>query len=231
MHVVGIVGRVYYNKDNQEIIQTHDAIRRYIDSKNDIVAITILPTEDFHYHEIQDGSDELNYEKINYILDKCDAFIVPGGTYAYNLDQYVIEYAIKNDKPLLAICLGFQMMCSLFAKTRTRFDMTVHNSTDRHHEKSDKYAHSVVIKEDTLLSEIIGKDEIEVNSVHNDIVDFEMNELIINAISDDGIIEGVEYPNKKFILGLQWHPEYLRDDNSEKILTRFVEEIRNRKEG
>ena len=77
----------------------------------------------------------------------------------------------------------------------------------------------------------MGEENIDVNSVHNDIVDFEMNDLVINAISDDGVIEGVEYPNKKFILGLQWHPEYLRDENSEKVLSRFVEEIRNGKEG
>ena len=55
-----------------------------------------------------------------------------------------------------------------------------------------------------------------------------MNDLIVNAISvSDGIIEGVEYPGKKFILGLQWHPEYLMDDNSYLILDSFVDAIRN----
>lgn len=222
MHVVGIVGRVYYNKDEQEIIQTHDAVRRYIDSKDDMVAITILPTEDY-YHDITDGTDKLNYEKINYVLDKCDAFIVPGGTYAYNLDQYVIEYAIKNDKPLLAICLGFQVMCSMFAKKRTKFDMT-ERIGGIHHGKADEYAHSIEIEKDTLLYSIIGKKRIEVNSVHNDVVKFEMNNLVINARADD-IIEGVEYPNKSFILGVQWHPEYINDNNSKLILDKFVNVI------
>ena len=226
MYIVGIVGRVYYNKDNQEIVQTHDAVRRYIDSREDMVAITILPTEDY-YHDIADGSDKLNYEKVNYVLDKCDAFIVPGGTYAYNLDQYVIEYAIKNDKPLLAICLGFQVMCSMFAKNRTKFDMTERRG-GIHHGKGDVYAHSIDIKEGTLLSDIIGKDKIDVNSVHNDVVNFEMNDLVINAKADD-IIEGVEYPNKRFILGVQWHPEYLVDENSKKILLRLEKEIKNTK--
>ena len=224
MHVVGIVGRVYYNKDNQEIVQTHDAVRRYLDSREDIVAITILPTEDIHYHEIEDGSDELNYEKINYILDKCDAFVVPGGTYAYNLDQYVIKYAIEHDKPLLAICLGFQIMCCLFAKNRTRFDMTTRVG-GIHHDKPEVYAHKVEIFKDTLLYNIIHEDKIDINSIHNDIVDFEMNDLVINAKAEDGIVEGVEYPNKRFILGLQWHPEYILDENSYKILNSFVEII------
>jgi len=52
-----------------------------------------------------------------------------------------------------------------------------------------------------------------VNSIHHDIVDFEMNTLVINAVSEDGVIEGVEYPQKRFILGVQWHPECLNDEN------------------
>ncbi len=226
MYIVGIVGRVYYNKDNQKIVQTHEAVRRYIDSNNGLVAITILPTEDY-YHGMTDGSDELNFKKINYVLDKCDAFIVPGGTYAYNLDQYVIKYAIKKDKPLLAICLGFQVMCSMFAKDRTKFDMT-ERVGGIHYGNGDEYAHNVEIEEGTLLSDIIGKNRIAVNSVHNDVVNFEINDLVINAKAEDGFIEGVEYPNKRFILGVQWHPEYLIDDNSKKILSQFIKKIKHK---
>lgn len=62
-----------------------------------------------------------------------------------------------------------------------------------------------------------------VNSVHHDIVDFELNDMVkINAISDDDIVEGVEVKDKKFIMGLQWHPEYIMDDNSCKIFNYFI---------
>ena len=44
----------------------------------------------------------------------------------------------------------------------------------------------------------------------------------INAISDDAIVEGVEVKDKKFIMGLQWHPEYIMDDNSCKIFNYFI---------
>ena len=224
MHIIGIVGRVYKNKDNQDIIQTHDAVRRMINANDDLVCITILPTEDINYFDYLDGKDIVN-SKIDTILDKCDGFIVPGGTYSFNLDEYVINYAIRHDKPLLGICLGFQAMCSLFAKSRNRFDMTNRLDNDRHHGKPDEYLHKVSIKDNTLLRSIIGSEMIQVNSLHHDIVDFELNDLVINATSDDGIIEGVELPNKKFILGLQWHPEYLRDDNTKKIMDRFISEL------
>lgn len=222
MKLIGIVGRAYKNIDGNKIIQTHESVRKWLMSNDDVTCITILPTETKDYIDIESGKDTIDTKKIDFILDKCDGFIIPGGTYYYNLDEYVIKYAIKNDKPLLAICLGFQALCSMFSKERTKFYMTKTVNLDNHIGLPNEYKHKVKIKDNTLLSNIINKSEISVNSVHHDIVDFEMNDLVINAISDDNIIEGVEYPNKKFIIGLQWHPECINDDNSKKILNMFI---------
>jgi len=219
MKLIGIVGRAYYNKDNQSIIQTHDAVRKAIVDNDDCVCITLLPTENINYLDVVNGKDIVNKEKIDYVLDKCDGFIVPGGTYFYHFDEYVIDYAIRNDKPLLCICLGFQALCSMFAKDRTKFDMTIEDSTNSHKGEPDKYFHDVVVS--NKLKDIFGTDRLMVNSVHHDLVKFEMNELVINAKCGD-VIEGVEYPNKKFIIGVQWHPEYLMDDNSKKLLNEFI---------
>ena len=228
MYIVGIVGRAYQNKDGQNIIQTHEAVRKFLMNRDDVVCITLLPTDMIDYYQIESGEDKVNSTKLDYILSRCDAFIVPGGTYGYSFDEYVIKYAINHDKPLLAICLGFQILCSMFAKDRTKFDMTSSLGDDTHYGDSSQYIHKVKVVGDTLLSDILKHEIANVNSVHHDIVDFDMNDLIVNAISiSDGIIEGVEYPGKKFILGLQWHPEYLMDDNSYLILDSFVDAIRN----
>ncbi len=221
MKLIGIVGRTYYNQDKQTIIQTHDALRRTLMKYNDVICITIHPTEDIDYFSIEPGTDNVN-NKIDYLLDKCDGFIIPGGTYANNLDEYVIKYAIKNDKPLLAICLGFQMLCNIFAQDRNDFDMTRFNKTSNHYAPSNEYKHKVILKDNTLLKDILKEDEINVNSVHHNFVNFPLKELIISSISDDNIIESVEYPNKKCIIGVQWHPEYLFDDNSKKIFDYFL---------
>ena len=45
------------------------------------------------------------------------------------------------------------------------------------------------------------------------------------AFSNDNILEAVEYQNKKFIIGIEWHPEYLMDLNSLKIFDAFIEAI------
>lgn len=226
MKIIGIVARAYYNIDNQKIFQINESIRRIFTKYDDVICIPLVPTEDINYVDIEVGKDEINTKKLDYILDKCDGFILPGGTYFYNFDEYVIKHAIKKDKPLLGICLGFQDICSFNAKNRIKFDMNKNIEKDNHNYDPTKYKHKVTIKKDTKLHKILNKDIISVNSVHHHKVDFELDNVIINAISDDGIIEGVEYPNKKFIIGVQWHPEYLYDENSKLLFDEFINNIK-----
>ena len=228
MKLIGIVGRCYYNRDNQEIIQLNDALRQVLTNYNDVTSILLLPTNKESYLELgmsNDKIDEFDKEKLDYILDKCDGFIVPGGTYWYNFDEYIIEYAIDKKKPLLAICAGFQALCSMYALDRDKFDMTKRLEKSSHYGKQDEYIHECSIKENTLLAGILNKEKIMVNSIHHDYVDFLMNELIVSASSIDNIIEAVELPNHPFLIGLQWHPEYLIDDNSIKIFDEFIKSV------
>lgn len=228
MKVIGIVGRVYYNRDNQEIIQLNDTLRRVLSGYKDVVPIMLLPTNESSYLDIkmeEDKLDNIDKRKLDYLLGMCDGFIVPGGTYWYNFDEYVIKYAIENKKPLLAICAGFQCLCSMFASNRDKFDMTKRFNDYKHYGKADSYIHDVLIKEDTLLNKILKEDRIMINSIHHDYVDFSMREMIVSAISGDNVIEAVEYPAHPFLIGVQWHPEYLMDDNSRKIFDYFIKKL------
>ena len=46
MNLIGIVGRVYYNRDEQQIVQVNDAIRKVLASYDDVVSVLLLPTND-----------------------------------------------------------------------------------------------------------------------------------------------------------------------------------------
>lgn len=225
MKVIGIVGRAYYNKDNQKIIQTNEAIRRAFTSYEDVTIISILPTNNENYVDMKMGEDKITMtdrKKLDYILKQCDGFVIPGGSSWYQFDEYVIKYAIKNNKPLLAICAGFQALCSMYAINRSRFDMTSRLEHDKHYGEENQYMHHNKVIDHTLLKKIIGKDTILVNSLHHDYVDFELNDLLVSSVSEDGMIEAVELPKNRFGLGVQWHPEYLMDEDSKNILDYFV---------
>ncbi len=226
MKLIGIVGRAYFNKDNQNIIQINEYIRRAISNYDDVSYIALLPTNDICYSNIKMGKDsitEKDRKKLDYILNMCDGFIIPGGTYFYKFDEYIINYAIKHNKPLLAICLGFQAICSMFHEKRNKFDMTKKLKDDNHCGPAHEYIHDIDIKNNTKLKNIVGDSKISINSIHHDHIDFIPKELTISAYStDDKVIEAIELKNHKFFIGLQWHPEYLMDIPSIKIFDAFI---------
>jgi putative glutamine amidotransferase len=91
--------------------------------------------------------------------------------------------------------------------------------------------HPVKVEEGTLLAEIAGTLEGEINSAHHQSTDTVGKGLRINCYSGDGVVEGLEYENltgKAFLLLVQWHPERLKDKEnspfSNNIRTRFLQE-------
>lgn len=148
--------------------------------------------------------NENEFEKVKEIVDFCDGIIFPGGSEMYDIDYKIIKYLYEMDKPTLGVCLGFQIMAKAFnGKDRVLIESGNHAS-------EDKYVHNIRIEKDSLLYKIIGEEEIKVNSRHTKQVPY--TELDCVAYSDDGILEAIEAKNKKFFMGIQWHPESLLDD-------------------
>ena len=83
--------------------------------------------------------------------------------------------------------------------------------------------HKVDVKEGTLLSDIIGGGETWVNSFHHQAVDKLGAGIEAAAISEDGVVEAIVMPDKKFVLAVQWHPEMMFDsEKQQKIFQKFV---------
>jgi putative glutamine amidotransferase len=73
--------------------------------------------------------------------------------------------------------------------------------------------HSIDITKDTKLYDFAARNEqVMVNSTHHQALGKVGEELIISAIASDGVIEAIEAPGYKFMIGVQWHPEYLTTD-------------------
>ncbi len=156
-----------------------------------------------------------DFEKIKETIRKCDGIVLPGGSAFSENDFKIVKYLYDNNIPTLGICLGMQAMVETY---NNRQEYKVEN-----HNRKEEYVHKVRINKNSLLYKIINESTIIVNSRHN----FAIKEpyFNVNAVSDDLIIEGIEDPNKRFFLGLQWHPESLNDNNSYKIFKYFVDTL------
>ena len=144
-----------------------------------------------------------------------------------NMDLYLLKRAIELDKSVLGICRGVQLMNVYYGGTLYQDLPSEHKSSTEHHMHSpyDRAVHEVSISDKSLLETILGKDKIQVNSYHHQAIKALGTELKIAAISEDNLIEAVFSDKHKFMLGVQWHPEFLYDvdENSKRIVKAFVQ--------
>ena len=221
--IIGIVGRLYSGDSNIICIEE---IRLAV-TKMGGIPLLILPIYkiDMNLKKLYTQEELKDLESI---LSFCDGFILPGGDTWYRLDEVVIDYAIRRDKPLLAICLGMQALSKVLSgEKRIAYDNTIKNDTLINHlEPNNNYVHSVIIDKNSKLYSIIGDEEITVNSRHSYHVP-ELDNTLVSARSSDGLIEGVELKDKKFIIGVQWHPESnLEDEHSKKLFKAFFDNFK-----
>jgi putative glutamine amidotransferase len=225
------------------------------------ISIGITDCGKFHNYQRWLSSEPwINVIKLGYKQDSfneiknCNGILLTGGQDVhprfYNKPEYlplchdtderrdefelgVLEYSQQHQLPLLGICRGLQIT-NIFAGGTLIPDIVSAGNADhtKQNENSDRY-HQVHIKEHTLLKEIVGSKNGEINSAHHQSADKIGHGLIGNASSEDGIVEGLERmqpDGKSFLLLVQWHPERmtnLESDFSKQIKIKFLEAVRN----
>lgn len=123
--------------------------------------------------------------------------------------------AIGDDKPLLAVCRGVQVLNvalggTLYQDLPSQYPGVLKHSYRLREASRDYLAHSVHIEEDSHLARVLGASIVQVNSRHHQAIRDLAPGLQIVARAPDGVIEGVEHPAHRFVLGVQWHPENLQ---------------------
>ena len=132
------------------------------------------------------------------------------------LETLIVNEAFAQQKPLLAICRGHQIMNialggTLFVDIPSQVKTTINHSRLKH---KDRVVHEVRLEPESLIHSIFGQDSIEVNSSHHQAVDKVAEPLRITGRSPDGIIEALELRREDagmmpYLLGVQFHPERL----------------------
>ncbi|HEX5170495.1 MAG TPA: gamma-glutamyl-gamma-aminobutyrate hydrolase family protein [Cyclobacteriaceae bacterium] len=122
----------------------------------------------------------------------------------------------KLNIPLLGVCRGQQLVNVFFGGTLIP-DLPSFGKFN-HAKKSDEPRyHSIAVDPNSQLRQWLGADSGDITSVHHQSVDRVATKLTANAISPDGVVEGLEWLNPSSevsIMLVQWHPEMMKEVDS-----------------
>jgi putative glutamine amidotransferase len=184
-------------------------------------------------------------EQADAYLDALDGLIVTGG--AFDVDPAIFgaatrhatvktkdrrtafelaisKGALARDLPVLGICGGQQLLNVILGGTLIQHIADEVSEALAHEQPNPRTepGHSVTVVKGTLLHRICGTDALQVNSAHHQAAKDLGDGVVVDALADDGVIEGIEHPKYRFCLGVQWHPEYAISAGDTKIFDAFV---------
>lgn len=144
------------------------------------------------------------------------------------LELNLLPLVMKARKPILGICRGVQTInIALGGDIYQDIPSQFKEDFPIAHQQPFSFripSHNVDVAEDTLLRRIAQAPCIQVNSMHHQAVRRIGHGLIPSGYGPNGLVEAVELPGYPFLLGVQWHPEYLyeADSAAARIFEEFV---------
>lgn len=140
----------------------------------------------------------------------------------------IAQGALKLGMPVLGICGGQQLLNVALGGTLIQHIPDEVAGALAHEQPNPRTepGHDVAVTPGTHLAAICKSASIPVNSAHHQAVKKLGQGLVVNAMAADGVIEGFEYPGKRFVIGVQWHPEYEISQADANLFTAFIEACR-----
>jgi putative glutamine amidotransferase len=131
------------------------------------------------------------------------------------IDLTLARWAFRDGKPLLGVCRGIQAL-NVACGGALYQDLGEERSSGLKHDcfctaafPPDHIAHAVRLSRRSRLAEVLGSDEVQVNSRHHQGLRELGLGLVATAYAPDDLIEAVEGTNGTYLVGVQWHPEDL----------------------
>ncbi len=178
-------------------------------------------------------------EALRALYERLDALFIAGGVdvdpASYGEDRHDLcgrtdpsrdrvellfaRWALRDGKPILGVCRGMQVINVALGGTLVQDCGEFHPGAIKHDYfpgggyERDFLAHSVVLEENTRLREAMGAREVQVNSMHHQGVRRLGEGLVPSALAPDGLVEALEVADERFVVGVQWHPEMLIDND------------------
>ena len=183
---------------------------------------------------------------LEHFLDLCDGLVLSGGAdidpvhygetnaglcgsispLRDEVELTLCRMAVARDMPVLGICRGHQVLNVALGGTMYQ-DLKLQQGTTFEHMVMNPVGglvHRVAIAADSPLAKLQGAESMMVNSRHHQAIRDAAPDLRVQAVSPDGVIESVYLPGKRFVWGVQWHPESIWEISPEnrKIAEEFL---------
>ena len=179
---------------------------------------------------------EMSEKDADQIVETCDGFLFTGGQDVApelyeekvapsivssperdKLETLLLSKALQADKAVLGICRGLQFINVFLGGTLWQDLPSEHPSEIVHRQGKPYDAPTHKVKLNGDLQTLLGKDIIEVNTLHHQAIKDLGNDLTAMAVAPDGIIEAVKMVGKRFVWAVQWHPEYMFKTNPDSL--------------
>ncbi|MFC7442261.1 gamma-glutamyl-gamma-aminobutyrate hydrolase family protein [Laceyella putida] len=139
----------------------------------------------------------------------------------------LIEHFISQDKPILGICRGCQILNIALGGGMYQDLPSQKQNLLQHTQRAPRHhaSHTITIEENTILHQIYRKTVTKVNSFHHQAVREVLPPLRVSAMARDGVIEAFESESHRFVVAVQWHPEEMvkTDSDTPRLFAAFVE--------
>ena len=149
------------------------------------------------------------------------------------------RWALAEGKPALGVCRGLQLI-NVAAGGSLYQDLAEQLPGSLKHDyfpyggsgfTRDYLAHEVTVAEGSRMAAVFGAGAVRVNSMHHQGIRTLGEGLVATAHAPDGLIEGIESSDGRWVVGVQWHPEALTDGDakSRALFAEFIEAARDRR--
>ncbi|MEE4329703.1 MAG: gamma-glutamyl-gamma-aminobutyrate hydrolase family protein [Wenzhouxiangella sp.] len=136
------------------------------------------------------------------------------------LEKKLIQDACEHGRPIFGICRGMQLINVVLGGS-------LHQSIRSFYEEEPQIRSvlprkRIEIQPGSLLARVLSTGTTRVNTLHSQAIDTLGADLVVCAREPTGVIQAIEHRDRDFILGVQWHPEYLPQRREQLALFRAL---------
>lgn len=184
------------------------------------------------------------------LLDRLDGFVIGGGAHQFqdpkvlfgdepstsgpphkrrrtSFEMAIIAGALERDIPVLGICGGFQTMNAVLGGKLT-VNLAQENAAWSAHTTDHLNAAHEVKPLGGLIDRLAAGKPFAVNSLHKQGIRPDGAAGVVTAVSPDGLVEAIEVPEKRYFVGVQWHPEHPVSALDDELFLAFVRAAKGR---